>query len=107
MNRPSFAVRFAGSPLGAMLLFIGYAAIVVGWYQGHFAWWLAVGALAAAFRTLGAIEKMRRYKAWLVEWQMMGQDAPPVRAPVFALVLADLNRRDVPAVDVDFRSGDR
>jgi hypothetical protein len=78
MNRPRRLVRLAGSPRGALLLFIGYAVIVYGWYQGDVPWWLAVGAVAAGFRTLAAVGRMRRYKAWLADWQGMGAgDEPP------------------------------
>lgn len=84
MNRPSLSARLAGQPPVAIVLFIGYAAVVLGWYQGHVAWWLAVGAVAAAFRTLGALRSMRRYKAWLAEWQAMGgveEPTPPLTRP--------------------------
>ena len=81
MTRPRPLTRFAGSPLGALVLLVVYAAVVAGWYQGlDVPWWLAVGAVAAAFRTLAAVVGMRRYKAWLAEWQAMGahDDAPPL-----------------------------
>ncbi len=80
MNRPAPFVRLAGSPLGAIVLFFMYGAVVLGWYEGHTAWWLAVGAVGAAMRTLGAVGKVRRYKSWLADWQAMSaeiQPAPP------------------------------
>jgi hypothetical protein len=80
MNRPRLSVRLAGSPLGALLLFVLYVAIVLGWYQGNVPWWLALGAVAAAVRTLSAIGKVRRYKAWSADWQAAGaEDEPPRR----------------------------
>jgi hypothetical protein len=78
MNRPSALVRFAGYPPMATLLLIGYALIVAGWYQGRVSWWIGVAAIAAAGRTLGAIKRVRVYKAWLADWQAMTtHDAPP------------------------------
>jgi hypothetical protein len=78
MNRPSLSARLAGSPQGALLLFIGYAVIIAGWYEGRVSWWMGVAAIAAAVRTLGAVKRVRAYKAWLAEWQAMsGNDAPP------------------------------
>lgn len=78
MNRPPFLVRLAGYPPMAILLFFGYAAVVWDWwYRGGVPWWLAVGAVAAAGRTLGAVGRMRRYKAWLAAWQAMGAKDEP------------------------------
>jgi hypothetical protein len=90
MNRPGVSVRLAGSPLGALLLFMLYAAVVLGWYQDDVAWWLALGAVAAAFRTLGAVGKLRRYNAWLAQWQAMGaeSEAPPRRKKRRGLMVA-------------------
>ncbi len=79
MNRPAPLVRLAGSPLGAILLFVIYGMVVVGWYEGHTAWWLALGAVGAAMRTLGAVGKVRRYKSWLADWQAMSTEMQPVR----------------------------
>jgi hypothetical protein len=78
MNRPNVFVRVAGSPLPALALFVGYAAIVVGWYQNNVPWWLALGAVGAALRTLSALGQVRRYKAWAAEWNAMGA---PLRTP--------------------------
>lgn len=82
MSRPPLLVRVAGSPLPAFLLLAGYAAIVAGWYEGQVAWWLGLMAAAASLRTLSAVGRMRRYKAWLAEWNAMGakeQPRPTVR----------------------------
>jgi hypothetical protein len=77
MNRPSVVARFAGSPLMAILLFVGYAVVVAEWYQGQVAWWLALGAVGAAGKTLRAVRQVRSYKAWLAEWRAMsGEDEP-------------------------------
>jgi hypothetical protein len=70
-------VRVAGSPLRAFLLFVCYAAIVAGWYEGDVVWWLALTALGAAMRTLSAVGQVRRYKAWLAEWNAMGAKDEP------------------------------
>jgi hypothetical protein len=78
MSRPPLLVRVAGSPLPAFLLFLGYAAIVAGWYEGQVVWWLALGSVGAAIRTLSAVGRVRRYKAWLAEWNAMGaKEEPP------------------------------
>jgi hypothetical protein len=73
MSRPPLLVRVAGSPLPAFLLFVGYALVVAGWYDGEVAWWLALGSVGAAMRTVAAIGRVRRYKAWLAEWNAMGE----------------------------------
>jgi hypothetical protein len=80
MTRPPLLVRIAGSPLGAVLLFLLYAAIVAGWYEGQVVWWLALGSVGAFMRTLSAVGRVRRYKASMEEWNAMGareEPAPP------------------------------
>jgi hypothetical protein len=72
MSRPSLLVRVAGSPLPALLLFLVYAAVIAGWYEGQVVWWLALGSLGAAIRTLSAVGRVRRYKAWQAGWNAMG-----------------------------------
>ena len=72
MTRPSLLVRVAGSPLGALLLLLGHAALIAGWYEGQVVWWLALGSVGAAIRTLSAVGRVRRYKAWMAEWNAMG-----------------------------------
>lgn len=81
MTRPPLIVRVAGSPLPAFLLFLGYAAIVAGWYQDQIVWWVALATVGAAMRTLSAIGRVRRYKAWLAEWNAMGAKEEPARPP--------------------------
>jgi len=78
MNRPSLSVRVAGSRAGASLLFVLYVCVVMGWYQSDVPWWLALGAVGAALRTLRAVVQVRRYKAWLADWEAMGE---PINAP--------------------------
>ncbi len=73
MKPPSPLAWLAGSPVGAILLFLLYAWLWLGWYEGRVSWWLALGAVGAALRTLGAIGQVRRYKAWSKEWRAMGQ----------------------------------
>jgi hypothetical protein len=78
MNRPSGFARLAAYPPMTILLFIGYAYLISGWYLGRISWWIGIAAIAAAVRTLGAVKRVRVYKAWLAEWQAMsGHDAPP------------------------------
>jgi cytochrome bd-type quinol oxidase subunit 2 len=77
MSRPPLLVRVAGSPLPAFLLFVGYAAVVAGWYEGDLTWWLALAAVGASMRTLSAVGRVRRYKAWLAEWNAMNATEQP------------------------------
>jgi hypothetical protein len=77
MNRPPLLVRVAGSPLPAFLFFLSYAAIVVSWSQGEAPWWLALVAVGASIRTLSAIGRLRRYKAWLAEWNAISAAEQP------------------------------
>jgi hypothetical protein len=77
MSRPPLLVRVAGSPLPAFLLLLGYAAVVAGWYEGHVVWWLALAAVGASMRTLSAVRRVRRYKAWLADWNAMGAAEQP------------------------------
>ena len=82
MNRPSVMVRLAGAPRIAVLLWIGCAVVVAGWYEAHAPWWQALIAVAIAKRTLSAMGQLRRYKQWAAEWNAMGapDDRPaPVR----------------------------
>ena len=56
MSRPPLLVRVAGSPLPALLLFVAYAAVIAGWYEGHVVWWQALAAVGATcLRTLSAV----------------------------------------------------
>ena len=45
----------AGAPVGALVLFLLYATLILGWYAGSVAWWVALAAVGLAFRTLGAM----------------------------------------------------
>ena len=74
-----------GAPGGALVLFLLYAALILGWYEGSVSWWVALAAVGLAFRTLGAMAARRRYLGWEAEWRAMGTmsgDAPrtPKRA---------------------------
>jgi hypothetical protein len=77
MSRPPLLVRMAGAPLPAIVLFLVCGVIVVGWSQGEVPWWLALGAVGGAFRTLSAVRHVRRYKAWRAEWEAMGATDQP------------------------------
>ena len=61
----------AGAPVGALVLFLLYASLIYGWYQGNVSWWVALAALGLAFRTLSAMGARRRYLAWKAEWDAM------------------------------------
>jgi hypothetical protein len=77
MSRPPFLVRVAGSPLPALVLLMCCALVVAGWYQGDVVWWLALAAVGASLRTLSAVGRVRRYRAWLAEWNAMGTPEQP------------------------------
>jgi hypothetical protein len=81
MTAPSPFARLAGTPILAVLLFIGYGTVITGWLQGNLPWWLAAIACLAALKTLKALGDVRRYKAWLAQWNAMdGQaEAKPKR----------------------------
>lgn len=81
MTAPSPYARLAGTPILAVLLFIGYGMVITGWFEGHVAWWWAALAFLAALKTLKALGEVRRYKAWLAQWNAMdGQEqAKPAR----------------------------
>jgi hypothetical protein len=78
MTPPSSLARLSALPPVTLALFLGYGAVMFGWYEGHIAWWLALGAAGAAMRTLSAVGQVRRYKAWAAQWQAMGA---PLHAP--------------------------
>jgi membrane protein YdbS with pleckstrin-like domain len=78
MNRPAGLVRLAGAPPVAVVLLLGSAVAILGWYEGSGPWWLALGAIAAAMHTLSAVGQVRRYREWLAQWQAMGA---PLHAP--------------------------
>jgi len=91
MNRPSFRVRLAGSPLGAMLLLAGCGFVGWAWYEGHLTWWWLLIAAFTAMKTLESIRQVRRYKAWHSEWlAMSGQDAAVRPKNRRGLVIASL-----------------
>jgi hypothetical protein len=73
MNPPSLQTRVVGTRIMAALLFVAYAVIVVGWCEGSLPWWLALSTVVAAIRTFSAIRTVRRYKAWVSEWERMGE----------------------------------
>jgi hypothetical protein len=81
MTAPSPFARLAGMPIFAILLFIGYGAVITSWFEGHVPWWLALFAALAALRTLKAVGEVRRYKTWLANWNAMDaqEQAPPRR----------------------------
>jgi H+/gluconate symporter-like permease len=80
MRRPPLTVRFFGSPPVALAVVAVAAVAVVGWYQDHIRIWLAIGAVVAAWRSLGAVTWKRRYKAWVADWQAIGAEEEAPRA---------------------------
>jgi hypothetical protein len=90
MTAPSPYARLAGTPVVAVLLFIGYATVITGWFEGRMAWWWAALAFIAALKTLKALGEVRRYKAWLAQWNAMdgqAQAKPARKAPSWGRVL--------------------
>jgi hypothetical protein len=81
MTVPSPFARLAGTPVVGLLLFIGSCTVIAGWFQGRMPWWFAAVAFLLALKTLKALGEVRRYKAWLVQWNAMdGQaQAKPAR----------------------------
>ena len=79
MKRPSALTRVAGAPFMALLLLLGSAIAILGWYVGGVSGWLALGAAFTVMQTLSALGKVRRYKVWFAEWETMG--APLYKPP--------------------------
>jgi len=81
MNRPGALTRLMGyPPMSIVLLLVSGFLLFDWWFVGHAQWLLALIAAGVTLRTLGSIGSMLRYKAWLRQWQAMGEfddDAPP------------------------------
>jgi hypothetical protein len=81
MTAPSPWARLAGAPLVAILLFVVYGTVITAWFQGSVPWWLAGIAAVMALKTLKAAGDVRRYKAWLLQWNAMDPQAQPEAKP--------------------------
>jgi len=81
MTAPSPWARLAGAPIVAILLFVLYGTIITAWFQGSAPWWLAGIAALLALKTLKAAGDVRRYKAWLAEWNAMDPQRQPQARP--------------------------
>lgn len=81
MTAPTVFARLAGRPILAILLFMGYGSIIMGWFQGRLPWWLAALAALAALKTLKALGEVRRYNAWLANWNAMDAQEHPEAKP--------------------------
>ena len=77
MNRPAWGVMFFGQPLRALAVYIASALAVVGWYNGHVVWWLALVSVFAAAKARGAVRQRRSYLLWQAAWQEMGGEVRP------------------------------
>jgi len=78
MNRPTLSTRFAGSRWGAWPLSMVLAGLILNWHQGGgVPWWIALASVAGIFKVLGAVGKMRRYNAWLEDWNAMTEEEEP------------------------------
>jgi hypothetical protein len=64
-----------------VLLFAGSGFVGWAWYQGHLTWWWLLIAAFTTLKTLGSIQRVRRYKAWLADWHAMGavNESAPVK----------------------------
>jgi hypothetical protein len=72
MNPPTFITRFLGTPLVALVLYVGCAVAVLGWTRGEVPWWLALAAVCFVGTVRKAVRDVRRYKQWSAAWQAMG-----------------------------------
>lgn len=68
----------AGAPMMAVVLLLGSAIAILGWYAGGVSGWLALAAAFMAMQTLSAVGEVLRYKRWFGEWEAMGT---PLHAP--------------------------
>jgi hypothetical protein len=58
-----------------------FAGLILSWHQGGGApWWLALASVAGILKVFSAVGKMRRYNAWLKDWNGMTEEEEPRRA---------------------------
>ena len=78
MNRPTIAVRLAGSPAGVILLTAGGVAILYAWsaHAPWVQWWMTLGAVVVMWQAWRAARAVWRYKRWRGQWDSIGQDVP-------------------------------
>jgi hypothetical protein len=72
MNRPSLSVRIAGYPLGGIALVLLGGWMMLSWYQGQASFFFALIGFFVIAKTLASLMKMKRYQAWLKEWNSVG-----------------------------------
>jgi len=80
MNPPTFITRLLGTPLVALVLYVGCAVTILGWTRGEVSGWLALATLCFVATIRKAVRDVRRYKQWGAAWQAMG-NASGVVAP--------------------------
>ena len=72
MNRPSLSVRIAGSPLAGIPLTLGGGWLILSWSEGHAPLWFALIGFFVIAKTFSSVKQVKRYKAWLKEWNSVG-----------------------------------
>lgn len=72
MNQPSITVRIAGTPLVGVPLILGGLWLMFMWTQGRASLFLALLGCFVALKTISSLKRVRRYKAWLKEWDAAG-----------------------------------
>ena len=72
MNRPSLSVRVAGSPLVGIPLTLGGGWMILSWSEGHAPLWFALIGFFVIAKTFSSVKQVKRYKAWLKEWNSVG-----------------------------------
>lgn len=72
MNRPSLSVRIAGSPVAGIPLMLGGGWLILTWAHGDAPLWFALIGFFVIAKTFSSVKQVKRYKAWLKEWNSVG-----------------------------------
>jgi hypothetical protein len=73
MIEPYFLIRVAAWPPVALLLLAGCALTIVASATGNVSPWFALLATLVAAQVVEARREVKRYRAWLAEWDAMGK----------------------------------
>ncbi|HEV8039085.1 MAG TPA: hypothetical protein VGP62_09495 [Bryobacteraceae bacterium] len=82
MNQPTLMTRFIGTPLVAVVAYVGVGLLLLGWWQGAVPWWLGLAALCFAGAVRTAARELRAYNRWLAAWQTMGMPRAAAHEPL-------------------------
>ena len=95
MTAPSLFARFAGMPILAILLFMGYGSIIMGWSSGSSALVAGGSCSPGGIKDAQGVGEVRRYKAWLANWNAMDAQAQakPARKLPSAVACSSSSRR--------------